>query len=182
MFSFQSWTKADDISDFQIERMSIGDSLLDYFSKKEISKFMNYDDLPSDMKFRIAEIYSGKQINLKQYDGMQLYYKPKDPKYIIYALSGFLNCKNKSDCNQIFNEVSGDLKKIYKSGKKKTLIHPDDKSGKSIHTYYDFNLDDGFISVANKTWSDAVEWQSNISVMIEVNEVRKWIDNNWGMN
>ena len=181
-FSFQILTKADDISDFQIERMSIGDSLLDYFSKKEISKFINYDDLPSDMKFRIAEVYSGKKINMKQYDGMQLYYKPKDPKYIIYALGGFLDCKNKSDCNEIFNEVSGDLKKIYKNGKKKTVIHPDDESGKSIHTYYDFNLDEGFISVTNKSWSDAVEWQSNISVMIMVNEVREWIDNDWGIN
>ena len=76
-FSFQSLTKADDIRDFQIEGMSIGDSLLDYFSEKEISKFINYDDLPSDMKFRIAEVYSGKKINMKQYDGMQFYYKPK---------------------------------------------------------------------------------------------------------
>ena len=92
--SLQSWSSADDIRDFQIEGMSIGDSLLDYFSKKEISKFINYDDLPSDMKFRITEIYSGREINMKQYDGMQLYYKPKDPKYIIYALSGFLDCKN----------------------------------------------------------------------------------------
>ena len=32
-FSFQSWTKADDIRDFEIEGMSIGDSALDFFSK-----------------------------------------------------------------------------------------------------------------------------------------------------
>ena len=37
-FSFQTWTKADDIRDFQIEGMSIGDSALGYFSKKEIKK------------------------------------------------------------------------------------------------------------------------------------------------
>ena len=28
ILSFQSWTKADDLSDFQIEGISIGDSLL----------------------------------------------------------------------------------------------------------------------------------------------------------
>ena len=38
IFSLQSWTKADDIRDFQIEGMSVGDSLLDYFSKDEIEK------------------------------------------------------------------------------------------------------------------------------------------------
>ena len=36
LLSFQSLTKADDIRDFQIEGMSIGDSLLDYFSETEI--------------------------------------------------------------------------------------------------------------------------------------------------
>ena len=33
-------SQADDIRDFQIEGMSIGDSLLDYYSKKEIKKFL----------------------------------------------------------------------------------------------------------------------------------------------
>ena len=43
IFSLQSWTKADDISEFEIEGMSIGDSLLDYFSKDEIKSNINYD-------------------------------------------------------------------------------------------------------------------------------------------
>ena len=37
-FNFQSLTRADDIRDFQIEGMSIGDSALDYFSESEINK------------------------------------------------------------------------------------------------------------------------------------------------
>ena len=36
IFSLQSWTKADDISDFEIEGISIGDSLLDYYTTEEI--------------------------------------------------------------------------------------------------------------------------------------------------
>ena len=35
-FSFQTLSLADDITDFQVEGMSVGDSLLDYFSKEEI--------------------------------------------------------------------------------------------------------------------------------------------------
>ena len=38
IFSLQSWTKADNISEFEIEGISIGDSLLDHFSKEEILK------------------------------------------------------------------------------------------------------------------------------------------------
>ena len=37
MFSLQSWTKADDIRDFEMEGISIGDSLLDYLTKEEIN-------------------------------------------------------------------------------------------------------------------------------------------------
>ena len=44
----QSWTKADNISDFQIEGMSIGDSLLDFYSEKEI-------------KSNIADVYNYKK-------------------------------------------------------------------------------------------------------------------------
>ena len=36
IFIFQSWTKADDISEFEVEGISIGDSLLDYYSEDEI--------------------------------------------------------------------------------------------------------------------------------------------------
>ena len=42
ILSFQSWTKADDIRDFEIEGMSIGDSALNFFSQKQISKYV-YD-------------------------------------------------------------------------------------------------------------------------------------------
>ena len=37
IFSLQSWAKADDIKEFEIEGMSVGDSLLDYFSEEEIT-------------------------------------------------------------------------------------------------------------------------------------------------
>ena len=39
--SFQSWTKADDARDFEIEGMSVGYSLLDYYSESEIKEKIN---------------------------------------------------------------------------------------------------------------------------------------------
>ena len=69
IFSFQSWTKADDIRDFQIEGMSIGDSLLDFFGKNQINNFKNYDNLPSDMKFRIVEFGATSDFKIKKEKG-----------------------------------------------------------------------------------------------------------------
>ena len=52
IFSLQSWTKADDISDFQIEGISIGDSLLDIFTKNENCPKYPPDDFPPIRIFR----------------------------------------------------------------------------------------------------------------------------------
>ena len=50
IFSLQSWTRADDIRDFEIEGISIGESLLSYASVEEIESNMitNY---PGSKKF-----------------------------------------------------------------------------------------------------------------------------------
>jgi hypothetical protein len=42
ILNFQSWTNADDIKDFEIEGISIGDSLLDFFTKVSIDKKKSY--------------------------------------------------------------------------------------------------------------------------------------------
>ena len=63
-------SQADDIRDFQIEGMSIGDSLLDYFSKKEIKKNkVNY--YKSD---KFVPVYIGDTSKFNNYDGVQFLY------------------------------------------------------------------------------------------------------------
>ena len=53
-------SKADDIQDFQIEGISVGDSLLDYFSEEEINKkieVLEIDETPAyglETKLKIA--------------------------------------------------------------------------------------------------------------------------------
>ena len=73
IFVFQSWTKSDDISEFQIEGISIGDSDLDFYSKKEIKKFMK-DYYPKSKKFYLMENDISK---FQQYDTVQFAFKKK---------------------------------------------------------------------------------------------------------
>ena len=49
-FSFQTLTKADDIKDFEIEGMSIGDSLLDFYDEEKITNLEKID-YPNSDKF-----------------------------------------------------------------------------------------------------------------------------------
>ena len=133
IFSFQSWTKADDISDLEIEGMSIGDSLLNHYNEKKIKKFIKstYQEYPnSDEFFRIS--FKSK---VKEYDFIGLHLKKNDFRYIIYSISGqknmtFSKCKKKS------KTVEKDLKKILGENYKSTsreVKHTYDKTGKSIN-------------------------------------------------
>ena len=45
VFNLQSWTKADDIKDFEIEGMTVGESLLNYFDESLIEKEINNHEI-----------------------------------------------------------------------------------------------------------------------------------------
>ncbi len=51
LFTLPTPSQADDIRDFQIEGMSIGDSLLDYFSKNEIEENIQHDYYKDDLYY-----------------------------------------------------------------------------------------------------------------------------------
>ena len=176
--SFQSWTFADDIRDFEIEGISIGDSLLDFYSKREINNFSNYDDLPSDMKFRIAD----DKRKIDSYDGLQFFYKPKDQKFKIYSIAGHVYCNSKNKCNKIFEQIKSDMEKSLggKNFKKETYKHFDDKSGKSVATYYYLDVDRGHIKVEYMDWSKKMKWSDNVNVTINTIEVIDWMKSDYG--
>ena len=72
----------------EIGGIGIGDRLLDHFTEKRgIIQARNYDEYPSDMKFRIIDIDSASQKDNK-HESIQLHYKPKDKKYIVQSLNG----------------------------------------------------------------------------------------------
>ena len=54
-FSFQTSSKAEGISEFEIEGISIGDSLLDHFNVNEINDNLKNVSYPSD-KYLLFEI------------------------------------------------------------------------------------------------------------------------------
>ena len=95
LFSFSAPSFADDISDFEIEGMSIGDSLLDYFSKSKIeSGYKNYYD---------SNKYIGVELRLNNYEKykiIQVHYKP-DGKYLVSSIVGGIFFDNKKLCRQL---------------------------------------------------------------------------------
>jgi len=93
--SFQTLTKADDIRDFEIEGMSIGDSLLDYFSKEKIKK-----EEKNAYIWKTKFLINGfKDTKFKTYEKVQFAYKKNDKKYIIHGLDGIIKYRyNIKEC------------------------------------------------------------------------------------
>ena len=113
IFSLQSWTKADDISDFEIEGMSIGDSLLDYYSEKEILKKINSSNTFFYNKDYMSISLSYKTGKFKNYDDVGVVLKQKDKQYIIYSLEGTLvEDATKESCYKKQNSIANYIEKI----------------------------------------------------------------------
>ena len=117
IFSLQSLTKADDIRDFEIEGMSIGDSLLDFMSENQIkdslkSKFaVFYED-----KFATVSGWDIKD-KFTTYDNVGFVIKLNDESYKIFALEGTFVTQNGNiqDCYKKQNIIANDVQKIIKT-------------------------------------------------------------------
>ena len=184
IFSIQSLSRADDIRDFEIEGMSIGDSLLNFFNKNQIDNFLNYDE-GTDLKFRISEFSETSNFKISDYDVMQVYYKPNDKNYIISGIRGALFCNSKSECINQHTKIINDLKNSFsdfKNSRSEKFKHPDDTSGKSTVELLFLNLNKGYITVRFTDWSDKMDFSDNVDVEIGTTEVEKWLRSNYGNN
>ena len=176
---FSSSVLSEDISDFHIEGISIGDSLLDYFSEEKI-----IDSKKTEVvgRFYYVEI-SDKKIN--QYDLMQFYLKSNDDNYEIYAIVGGIFFDIIQECKLKKKEVLKELEKVldlkFKTGE---LKHQFDKSGKSIQhqSYYLFE-DRSNIRVECYEWSNQIKkqynWGDHLSFSLFSKEVQNWIDDGY---
>ena len=177
IFSLQSWTKADDIRDFQIEGISVGDSALDYFSEKKINSNIGKMQYKSD-KFYYVNIKDSKKF--ENYEYIQFHFKKNDNKYIIHSISGNSKMKIKSCLNkqkEIYEEISelfNDIKK-YDAGKRK---HPADKSGKSFtyDMYFQFKSKD-VITISCYDWSEKYSVSDKLLIAIDTKDFNDFLQN-----
>ena len=185
-FCLQSFTKADDIRDFEIEGISIGDSLLDYFSEEEILNNIkwHYNDDKTNNKFVIVEFYNLK--SLENYHGLQFGIKTEDKNYKIYVIAGAILFKNNiDDCYLKMKEIDKELSIIFKESvkqEKKNSIYRGDTSGKSIYSsiYYFFEDDNknasrkANASIQCYDFDEEYASTDNLRVGIRSSEFRDW--------
>ena len=180
IFNLQSFTKADDIRDFQIEGMSIGDSALDYFSKADIKR--NNKNWYKNNKFSSSEFSNFRTSHFgKTYDVVQISYISSDNKYILQAVTGIISYRyNIKDCYKKMDKIVEEVSEIFKDHARKTekLVqkHNADKSGKSKTTSVDFYFDSGDrMYVSCFDWSTEIGYNDNLRLHLGTKEFKDFL-------
>ena len=179
IFNLQSWTKADDIRDFEIEGMSIGDSLLDYYSKEEINKF--YENASYYKNKIFAEILLDKQLN--EYDFIQVALQPSDNKFIIHSIALYKDFPNQIDKCLIEKEkviknsadILSNAKRVNENAKAEA-----DKSGNSFLYISSFYLTSGgFFNIKCEDYGEeafkSYGWIDTLSLSIGSEKFKKFL-------
>ena len=185
---------ADDISDFQIEGISIGDSLLDYMTEDEILEEIERtkDMYPYLEPNKYAPIYF--RGNSSTYVGFSFFIKKptstkyitnKNEKYIILSIRGMMNYIEDFDgCLQKRDEIVEVLSEMFPNIQKyeNTYSHAADPSGNSINddVYFEFNSGDSVDLTCNnfeENFRNKMKWTEGLDLVIRSKEIVSWLEN-----
>jgi len=188
ILNLQSFAKANDIREFEIEGFSVGSSLLDHFSIKKIKSSVVdwYDDLEKNRYISFAF----DSPDFETYDFVDVWTKYNDDKYLIDTIAGviyFGNNKPIKDIENCYEEqkvIADDLLQIFDNAKKvgpSTLPHSGDMSGNSTYTDIYLVLDNNYeIVIACYDWSEEMLKKENkhdhIYVSIRSLELEEWLN------
>ena len=148
--SLLSVVKADDIRDFEIEGMSVGNSLLNFFSEKKIKERVAITR-SSYKKKDYIRVYFVLE-NSKIYDVLNIHYK-NDLKYEIESIGGGIMINDTfEECFEKQQVIFDDLKKLFpkaviEGDPKKKIIYRKDETKKSVYSTVKYVIEGGYIDV-----------------------------------
>ena len=170
VFALQTPSQADDIRDFQIEGMSLGDSLLDYVNEGEIRIGPFY---PKSKKFIMVKTNLSSEI----YDDLQYHTKRNDKKYITYSVEGIISYKNNiKDCYRKMDEVVNDLTKIFDEVKPSKKRPIKSTYGKATEIRFEFNSGNLITATCNDYKKKYENFRDNLKIEIRSKEFHTWIN------
>ena len=168
-FTFPTPSQADDIRDFQIEGMSVGDSLLNFLSESEIKQ--KKKTIYKNKKFSRVELPPS---TLKVYDGSYIDFKTDDRNYEIKHIVGQLYYNNNIyNCYKKKDKIVNELKELFKNNVQIKDIpehsHKFDKTGNSKIKKTHFIFNSGAVSQISCTdWSKKIEQDEGIKDSLKV--------------
>mgnify|MGYP006086947245 CR=1 FL=1 len=184
LLSFSIPSYGDDIKEFEIEGISIGESLLEYLSKEQIISEIEvnkptYNYLNEDF----GEVYLFESSD--KYYALSFMVKPKDKYFNIYSIRGMIDYDNKIEkCFTKKKEIVKEFSLIFSNAtqREETLEFNWDPTGESITyiTYFDFeNGDFAKVSCSKFKKSLKIEnnWIDGLAIQIGKKKILEWFDN-----
>ena len=173
-------SQADDIREFKIEGMSIGDSLLDYFSEEKIINSNRNYPYADDEFYAVG--FNNENI-FEIFEVLEIHLKKDDEKYEIYAVDGIIFYEKIKDCYKKKDELERELSVIYKDSKKTDIgikKLEGDESGKSTtnQIYWILNSKD-IVGLECYDWSKEITitkgWYDNLRISLVKNNFNNWL-------
>ena len=175
IFSLQSLSKADDLKDFEIAGMSIGDSLLNHFTKKEIDKGKFFEKEQGNRK-DVARFYIREKKG--NYDWRAVSYKVNDKDYEIIELTGFV-FMNFSQCIKQRNKIDDELKDLFTNSERQVTGKVEHFLDKNSFTdniiYWTSNTKNDLISLTCYDWSDSTGYKDQLRIEAYTDEYYQWL-------
>ena len=175
--SFQSWTKAEDIRDFEIEGMSVGESLLNHISVEKIeNNIIPY--FKDKRKYYIIKF----EENLNLYEDLEIYLKSDDNNYIIRSISAGLYPDNLKEClkskDDIVRNINSSLNIKFKESNYNHHYYKNTTTYNSVAI-----VNGGFIRIECIYYDlkDKAKHnvKDNLSIVSKSNEIEKWFKSNY---
>lgn len=167
-------SQANDIKDFQIDGISIGDSLLDYYNEKEISKAL---DVYGDKKYTQKTLFANQS---SAYEQLQFAYKSSDRKKIIVGLGGVIFFSNNiSKCKKEMKKISAEVTNLFPNTNKKEWGKSKMSGGQGDYFPISFNFADGSAAmVACYEWKEESGIEDNLKVTLYSAEFNQHLNKN----
>jgi len=169
--------KADDIRDFEIEGMSIGDSLLDYVDLIKINSLDTTHTSGSKKYTRYAEV---KKINDSDYyEGVDVWVLSNDNKYEIHSLTGYIEyTENISECYSKKKKIVSSIEQELILESYSYISNYDENTSKSDVTDFDFS--NGTIRIFCTDYSKKKEergYGDYLGVTVSNTKFINWLNN-----
>jgi hypothetical protein len=184
ILSFSIPSYGEDIQDLQIEGISIGDSLLNYTSKKNIlSEIQKNEPAYNYLNNDFGEVYLRN--NFEEYDFLSFFVKQKDKLYTIYSIAGLIMYDNKLEqCLAKQKEIEKEFSSIFINTKinRYTLKFDWDPTGDSTSQNVEFEFSSGdFVEINCTKYEKNLKiknnWSDGLQVTINKKEIRDWFSN-----
>ena len=169
-FSLQQISRANDITEFEIDGISIGESALNHFTEKEISEAR--DESYEDKEF-ITKTLLPK--GSSSYEIYQITYKSLDKKKELHGINGVITFpKNINECKKLMKEISSELSILFPFTEKKDWGKYDMSEGHYFPITFTFE-NNSRVMVACYDWNKKSGITDSLKLSLYTSDYRKYL-------